>query len=118
MEDNLATFKDFKPLNEEEKNIIDKVVKKMLDMDQIPCTGCRYCCDGCPTGISIPDVFRALNTARLYPGEMRPHFFYGNITGNGGKAKECVGCGQCEGVCPQHLPIVELMKEASGVFDK
>lgn len=118
MEDNLKTFKDFKPLNEEEKGIIDAVVKKMLDMDQIPCTGCRYCCDGCPMSIKIPDVFRALNTARLYPGEMRPHFFYGGLTSNSGKAKDCVGCGQCEGVCPQHLPIVELIKEAAEVFDK
>ncbi len=118
MADNLATFTDFKPLNEDEKAVIDAVVEKMLDMDQIPCTGCRYCCDGCPMGIKIPDVFRALNTARLYPDEMRPHFFYGNMTTNSGKASACVGCGQCEGVCPQHLPIVELIKEASEVFDK
>lgn len=47
--------------------MVDAVVEKMLDMDQIPCTGCRYCCDGCPMKIKIPDVFRALNTARLYP---------------------------------------------------
>lgn len=118
MKDNLDTFKNFKPLNEEEKAIIDKVVAKMLDMDQVPCTGCKYCCDGCPAGIKIPDLFRALNTARLYPDEMRPHFFYGNTTSNSGKAKDCVGCGQCEGVCPQHLPIVELMQEVSSVFDK
>lgn len=118
MQDNLKIFRDFKPLNDEEKEIIDRVVSKMLDMDQVPCTGCRYCCDGCPAGIKIPDVFRALNTARLYPNEMRPHFFYNNLTGNSGKAMDCVGCGQCEGVCPQHLPIIELIAEASGVFDR
>lgn len=118
MEDNLKTFTNFQPLNEKEKAVIDAVVTKMLDMDQIPCTGCRYCCDGCPVGIKIPDVFRALNTARLYPGEMRPHFFYNNVTGGAGKASACVGCGQCEGVCPQHLPIIELMKEVAEVFDK
>lgn len=118
MDDNLKTFTDFKPLNEEEKAIVDKVVAKMLDMDQIPCTGCRYCVDGCPMNIRIPDLFRALNTARLYPGEMRPHFFYGNVTGASGKARDCVGCGQCEAVCPQHLHITELMEEVSRVFDK
>ncbi len=116
--DNLKTFGDFKPLNEDEQEIIDKAVSIMLDMDQIQCTSCKYCCDGCPAGIRIPDVFRALNTARLYPEEMRPHFFYGNITGNSGKAKDCIGCAQCESVCPQHLPIIELLKEASKVFDK
>ncbi len=118
MQDNIATFTNFKPLNEEEKAIIDKVVAKMLDMDQIQCTSCRYCCDGCPSEIKIPDLFRALNTARLYPKDGRPQMFYNNITSNSGKAKDCVACGQCEGVCPQHLPIIELMKEVSGRFDQ
>ncbi len=118
MQDNINTFRDFKPLNEEEQAIIDRVVAKMLDLDQVACTGCRYCVDGCPAGIKIPDLFRALNTARLYPSDNRPHFFYGNVTSDSGKAKDCVACGQCESVCPQHLPIIELMQEVSGVFDR
>lgn len=118
VQENLDTFLHFKPLNEEELAIIDKVVAKMLDMDQIPCTGCKYCCDGCPASIKIPDLFRAMNTARLYPDDMRPHFFYQNITGNSGKAMDCVSCGQCEGVCPQHLPIASLMQDVSKAFDQ
>ena len=64
-------------------------------------------------GISIPDVISAINTARKFPGDMRPQFFYNGLIardGNG-KASDCIACGQCESVCPQHLPIIDLLKE-------
>lgn len=118
MEENLRTFIDFEPLSREESETIENVVKKMLDMPLIQCTACRYCCDGCPVGIRIPDVFRALNTVRMYPGDNRPHMFYNNMVKESGRAESCIACGQCEGVCPQHLPIIELMREASEKLDK
>ena len=69
-------------------------------------------------GISIPDVFRAVNTLRLYPGdEFRPKMYYQGLCERTAKASECVECGQCEAVCPQHLPIIELLKEAASVFE-
>ena len=117
MEDNLNTFENFEPLTEEENKVIGEVVKKRLDMPLISCTSCRYCCDGCPAKIKIPDVFRALNTVRLYPEDGRPKMFYQGLTADSGKAGDCIACGQCEGVCPQHLPIIELMKEASEKLD-
>ena len=69
--------------------------------------------------ISIPDVFRVMNTMELYPDDtFRPKAFYNDITTNAGKASDCIGCGQCEGVCPQHLPIIDLLKKASEKLDR
>ena len=117
MQDNIETFTNFEPLSEEEKAVIDEVTKIMLDIPQIGCTGCKYCCDGCPMKIVIPDVFRTVNTMRLYNEEFRPKAFYRDLVSHSGRASACVGCGQCEGICPQHLPIIKLMKEASELLD-
>ena len=117
MKDNLDTFKNFEPLTGEEKEAIEKVKEVMFRVEQVGCTACRYCVDGCPMGIRIPDIISAVNTKRKFPGDMRPQFFYnGLVTGNS-HASDCLGCGQCEGVCPQHLPIISILQEASGMFD-
>ena len=69
--------------------------------------------------ISIPDVFRALNTMTLYNDVFRPKAYYNGIVSStsGGRAADCIACGQCESVCPQHLPVIELMQEAAGKLD-
>ncbi len=118
MKDNIETFRHFEPLSEEEKKLVDKVRTIMMDVPQIGCTSCRYCTPGCPMNISIPDVFRAVNTMNLYGDVFRPKAFYGGVIGQGhGRASECIACGQCEGVCPQHLPIIDLLREASEKLD-
>lgn len=118
MKDNLETFINFEPLNDKDKEVLDEVTKAMAKLPNIQCTSCRYCCDGCPVNISIPDVISALNTLRMYGEQTRPQFFYNNLVERSGKAGDCISCGQCEAVCPQHLPIIDIMKEASERFDK
>ncbi len=111
MEDNLSYMRAFKPLNEEEYAVI-RAAQKALDNDKaIPCTGCRYCVEGCPMGIPIPDIFTVLNRRKGSP-EFRTKREYTIVTYEKGRASDCVACGQCEGACPQHLPIIELLRDA------
>ena len=117
MKDNINTFKDFEPLSEEELVAIDKVKEIMNRVELAGCTSCKYCVEGCPMGISIPDVISAVNTRRKFPGDMRPQFFYNGLVDRYSHASDCIACGQCEGVCPQHLPIIDLMKEAVEKFE-
>ena len=121
MEDNLSYMEGFKPLTEEEKTLCHKAADIINARIAVPCTGCSYCTEGCPMKIAIPQYFS------LYNEDMRENLEekgwtvnftnYEILSSKFGKAKECVACGQCEGVCPQHLPIIEKLKEVSGHFD-
>lgn len=107
MEDNLKTM-EFNPLNDEELDIINKA-QDILNKDKaIPCTNCRYCTKGCPMNIPIPDIFKVYNRKNGSP-EFRTKREYVNVTINKGKASDCIQCGQCEDICPQQLPIIELL---------
>ena len=117
MDDNIGTFTNFEPLSDAEMALVDEVTDDILSMEQIGCTACKYCCDGCPRHISIPDVFRTINTLRRYPGDWRSKNFYNGLVERSGRASDCIGCGQCERVCPQHLPIIKLLKEAAEILD-
>lgn len=104
MRDNLSCMGNFVPLNAQEEEMIAQVRTLYQASHKIPCTACRYCTDGCPVGIPIPDVFAAMN--RKLTGEELPE------TGLAASAAACLECGQCETVCPQHLHIRKLLKQA------
>ena len=104
MEDNLRYMENYQHLTQEDKDIIDRVRTIYQGQHRIPCTACRYCVDGCPAGIPIPDLFAAFNEFRQ---EKRTD------TDGFSKAAECVECGQCEDICPQKLSIRELLKEVA-----
>ena len=116
MQDNLSYMKDFVPLSEKEMDAIRGVRKVFASMQLIPCTACRYCTDGCPKKISIPDLFACMNAKKIYH-DWNASFYYGLHTKNGGKASDCIGCGRCEKSCPQHLPIRKLLKDVSAEFE-
>ena len=84
--------------------------------DSVPCTACRYCVDGCPMSISIPDLFTCMNGKKIW-NAWNYISYYKSLTKESGAANTCIECGACEGVCPQHLPIRELLKEVSKEFD-
>lgn len=117
MEDNISFMKDFKPLSEEELAAIHKVCDLFHSKNMISCTACRYCTDGCPKKISIPDLFACLNAKKVFQN-WNTDYYYNNVhTVNNGKASECVKCGKCEAVCPQHLPIRELLVDVANEFE-
>lgn len=119
MKDNLDTFMNFRPMSEKEYGLVREVTSKVLSFPTIPCTGCHYCVPGCPMKIQIPDLFTAYNSAKIYGSNRRYDTYYKNHTqGEHGAASACVGCGQCEGVCPQHLEIISLLKNVSEEFEK
>lgn len=117
MEDNLSYMKDFKPLNEEEKEAIEKVRAIFRGEHLIPCTACRYCEAGCPMHIKIPDLFAVQNTKQIHH-DWNADYYYGVHTAKGNKASACIKCGKCEKICPQKLPIRELLVGVAKEFEK
>lgn len=116
--DNCGYMQDFKPLNDTEMNAVGKVVGILRGLDLIPCTACSYCTDGCPQRIAIPNLFACMNTNKQWGG-WNGHFYYKNVhTADRGKASDCIACGQCEDICPQHLPIIQLLKDVAATFEK
>lgn len=117
LKDNLSYMKKFKPLTKDEFAAIGKVQKIFQAQNLIPCTACRYCIENCPKKISIPDLFACMNSKNAYK-DWNSDFYYTVHTQNGGKARDCIECGKCEHICPQHLKIRDLMKGVSTTFDK
>ncbi|MDE6241801.1 MAG: aldo/keto reductase [Anaeroplasmataceae bacterium] len=117
MLDNISYMKDFKSLNDKEKEAVTKVCAVFHNMHLIDCTACRYCIDGCPKHISIPDLFSCMNTKNIYH-DWNANYYYTNVhTKSGGKASDCIECGKCEKACPQHLPIRKLLKDVAKEFE-
>ena len=117
MKDNLSFMKDFKPLSEEEQGVIREAQAAMDAVPSIPCTGCRYCVEGCPMKIGIPEIFRAMNENIIFGRLEAAKRGYARITQSGGKASECLQCGQCEAACPQHLGIIEYLKQCAEALE-
>ncbi|MBB1547259.1 MAG: aldo/keto reductase [Mogibacterium sp.] len=119
--DNTSYMKEFKPLSQEEYEIIDKVVSIINSSITIPCTACSYCTEGCPMNIPIPRYFSLYNTDMHEDSdrEWTPQCeYYERTTMTFGKASECISCGQCEAICPQHLTIIKDLEMVAEHFEQ
>ncbi len=117
MRDNLSVMKDFIPLDEHEYQVIDLVKQQLKNEKMIPCTACRYCTAGCPKKILIPDLFSCYNSKNYYH-DWHSQSQYNELTKQNNAASDCIKCGKCEAVCPQHLAIRSLLEKLTETFEK
>lgn len=120
LRDNLSYMENFKPFTEAEFAIVQKVAEIINKSVIIPCTGCSYCTNNCPMNIAIPKYFSLYN-ADMQELETKAWtaqtMLYGHFAEQFGKASACVDCGQCEKMCPQHLPVREWLKQVAERFE-
>ena len=118
--DNTGYMKDFKPLNAEELAMMRKAADILNESITVPCTGCSYCTVNCPKNIAIPKYFSLYNAdmQELKEKGWTPQgSYYANLTLQFGKAGDCIKCGQCEAMCPQHLPIRRYLEDVAKHFE-
>ncbi len=119
VQENTDTMANFEPLSSGERDILGKVTKGILGLKTLGCTACEYCVPGCPVNLKIPQILKSYNNYLQYgvdaPGVKSAHEF---VMSTAGKAGDCIECGQCEGVCPQHLEIIKAMNETAQMVEK
>lgn len=107
MQDNVRTFAERRPLTEQEERVLLDIAKGMYGA--VPCTGCRYCCDGCPMGLNIPMLLQVYNEMKFSPSTnvgMRVEALPEDK-----RPAACVGCGQCTRACPQNIDIPTVLRD-------
>ena len=117
VDDNLATMSDFQPLNDAEQKVIQQAQHILGNSAAIACTACHYCTAGCPKKIAIPEIFAAANKQLANGQKAEAAAAYAAATAEGGKAWACIHCKQCERICPQHLPITDLLGRCAAMFE-
>ena len=114
VEDNLKTFEDYKPLNEEEMKLLAEIVDFIKN--DVPCTGCEYCMSHCPIGINIPELIKCYNKMRISVKQEQLDEI--DKIDDSVKPHSCIGCGACSDICPQHIAVPKIMKAVSEIYNK
>ena len=115
MEDNIRTFSDERPLNEAELAVLEEIAERLSG--SIPCTACRYCCAGCPVGLDIPYLMALANEYEVGGNTLITVMRYSGL-GDGKRADDCIGCGQCQEICPQKIAVPEEMRKLAAAIRK
>ncbi|MDR3120810.1 MAG: aldo/keto reductase [Clostridiales bacterium] len=115
VEENVATFSPVKPLSSAELAAINETVGVLKSLPTVPCTGCEYCVDGCPKQINIPELFDRYNAHLFFKNTRNFVQFY---PPEGKRASDCVECGACSAVCPQHIDIPAQLKVVDALYQQ
>lgn len=114
VEDNLRTFRQDWPLTEEERKVLMDIAENLKK--GVPCTACRYCCDGCPIGLNIPYLLECYNDYK-FAQTMTPSMRIDALADEKRPAA-CIGCGQCKHACPQGIDVPAVLAELAEMYEK
>lgn len=119
LSDNTAYMREFVPMSREEVDRVMLAAEMINGSITIPCTACQYCTADCPMNIAIPEYFSLYNLEKRAQndGFSVQGVYYNNLTATRGRASECIECGQCEEKCPQHISIMEWLKQIKIEFE-
>ena len=112
VEDNLRTFEKHAPLNEDERKALEEIAESLKK--GVPCTGCRYCCEGCPMGLNIPYLLECYNDY-MYAAGITPAMRLDGLDEDK-KPSACIGCGQCSHACPQHIDVPSALSKLDEMY--
>ena len=112
LKDNIATFSEDKPLNEDERKVLLDIAGEMSGKGTIPCTACHYCVSHCPQGLNIPMLISLYNEDIVTGGGFIAPMRIGRLPEDK-RPGSCIGCRSCEAVCPQQIKVSEIMSEFS-----
>lgn len=118
VEEAIACMRDFKPLDEAERAIVDKATDIICRTTPIQCTSCGYCVPACPANIPIFEYLHLYNVRIETDTPGTVDTAYRSFSeGNYGRASDCIGCKRCEGSCPQHLSIASWIAKVADMFE-
>lgn len=114
VEDNLRTFSEENPLSDEERSVLLDIAENLKK--GVPCTACRYCCDGCPMELDIPYLLQCYNDYK-FATTMTPSMRI-DALGDDKRPAACIGCGQCMHACPQGIDVPAALAELAEMYEK
>lgn len=116
MRDNLSYMKEFVPLTEAEKAMLAECADIINAATAVPCTGCKYCMEECPISVNVPAYFGLLNLYRTLG--KKTNMYYQRAAFGHAKASECLKCGRCENICPQHIAIRASLEQFAALYEE
>lgn len=116
VKENVAEWKKAQPLTSDDRKVLSEALEALRSVGMIDCTNCRYCAKDCPAGVKIPEIMSLMNLEKMTEDRAFVKGLY-DWQAKDGYASQYTQCGNCEAMCPQGLPIVELLEDAADWYE-